>query len=377
MAVDSVPVLPPELISEILARLPVKTLLKIRSVSKSMLSLISDPQFIKTHLKFSINNQQFTYHKFVFRNFDDENRLSYYTCSLFPIPICEKPQRIPTELDFSCEDSFGDRYRILGSCDGLICISRDILDLFLWNPTTRKVKKLPSSGINVSREHDVDFSYGFGCCTDTDQCRIDYRVVEIVRKEHSCINRYYVSVYSLRSNSWKRIEEYPSIVFWDYSGKFVNGKLHWSAEDRVSHSESTFFISSFDLANETFGNVALPGPDGEFFDREVGCSGGNLCLFCYFENKTDVWVMKEYDVAESWTKIASIPTKDYKAWPIFIFRDDEILVHESRSLVWFNSRDNTFMLLRLGYVVMLQTILVYSMKVLFLHIFWRNLSINE
>lgn len=186
------------------------------------------------------------------------------------------------------------------------------------------MKKLPSSGINVSCEHDVDFSYGFGCCTDTDQCRIDYRVVEIVRKEHSCINRYYVSVYSLRSDSWKRMEEYPSIVFWDHSGKFVNGKLHWSAEDRVSDSKSTFFISSFDLVNETFGNVALPGPEGEFFDHEVGCSGGNLCLFCYFENKMDVWVMKEYDVTESWTKIASIPTKDYEAWPIFISRDDEI-----------------------------------------------------
>ncbi|XP_016473789.1 F-box/kelch-repeat protein At3g23880-like [Nicotiana tabacum] len=200
---------------------------------------------------------------------------------------------IPTELDFACEDTFGDRYRILGSCDGLFCICRDFEDLFLWNPSTRKLKELPSSGINVLRDSEgIDISYGFGYT----ECQSDYRVVEIVRNENS--NRYNVSVYSLRTNSWKRIQEYLSIIFWDHSGKFVNGKLHWSAEDRVSDGNSTWFISLFNTADETFGNVALPNPNGSFFDCEIG-SSGNLCLFCYEELKTDVWVMKEYDVAES------------------------------------------------------------------------------
>uniref|UniRef100_K4BVS7 F-box domain-containing protein n=1 Tax=Solanum lycopersicum TaxID=4081 RepID=K4BVS7_SOLLC len=56
-------VLPIELIVEILIRLPVKTLLKMRSVSKSWSSLISTPEFVKAHVKFSANNREFAHHR--------------------------------------------------------------------------------------------------------------------------------------------------------------------------------------------------------------------------------------------------------------------------------------------------------------------------
>ncbi|XP_059310639.1 F-box/kelch-repeat protein At3g06240-like [Lycium ferocissimum] len=332
---ESLPVLPPELTSEILLRLPVKTLLKMRCVSKSMLSLISSHQFIRNHLKLSANNQEFTYHRLLFRNFEfDNNSLTFYTYPLYPTKY-EVPQHIPTELDFSCEDTFGDRYRILGSCDGLFCISRDFEDLFIWNPSTRKLKELPPSGINVPRTDSFDdISYGFGYT----ELQSDYKVVEIVGSQHN--NSYDVSVYSLRSNSWKRIQEYPNIILWDHSGKFLNGKIHWIAGDRVG---GVRFISSFNLADETFGNVALPDLNEYEFDWEIGSSGRNICLFCCEENKTDVWVMKEYEIVESWTKVFSIPSRDYEACPIFISQNNEILVHQSRSLVWYNSRHNTFM----------------------------------
>ncbi|OIT30271.1 hypothetical protein A4A49_54815 [Nicotiana attenuata] len=115
------------------------------------------------------------------------------------------------------------------------------------------LKKLPSSGINGIPSTRQCCSYGFGYV----ECKSDYKVVEIVKSNHN--NCYGVNVYSLRTNSWKRIQERgPRIGFLDQVGKFVNGKLHWFSKDRVSGGISSSFISSFDLVDETFGNLALP-----------------------------------------------------------------------------------------------------------------------
>ncbi|KAJ8535606.1 hypothetical protein K7X08_023326 [Anisodus acutangulus] len=228
----------------------------------------------------------------------------------------EEPLHIPTELDFAGDDPFCVGYQILGSCDGLFCISRDFVDLFLWNPSTRKLKKLPPSGINVRPEEDNHFSYGFGYF----ESQSDYRDVEILESRNNYCYRNDVSVHSLRTYSWKTIQECPTVNFLDQAGKFVNGKIHWivAYPDRVSDRNCTWYISSFDLADETFGDVVLPDPNDDYLDIEIGSSGGILCFFSYSKIKTDVWVMKEYELAESWTKVASISSKNYDAWPIFI-----------------------------------------------------------
>ncbi|KAK4351787.1 hypothetical protein RND71_027305 [Anisodus tanguticus] len=68
----------------------------------------------------------------------------------------------------------------------------------------------------------------------------------------------------------------------------------------------------------------------------------NLCVTCDYRTKKDVWIMKEYGLAESWTKVASIPRFVNKVvWPIFISQNDEILLQDVSGLVWwYVSRDD-------------------------------------
>nr|XP_009761010.1 PREDICTED: F-box/kelch-repeat protein At3g23880-like [Nicotiana sylvestris] len=213
------PVLPLEIIHEILLILheillilPVKALLKMRCVSKSWLSLISSPQFIKTHLKFSTKKQ---YLRLLFSGSPDNNSPRFYTCSLYAI-MYEESLHQPIELDLSCKDY----HMVEGSCDGLLCLSVGREELYLWNPSIRKLKRLAWSGKN--NLHYTTYGFGYNESQD------DYKVVKV---DGSC--RAYgfrgfehlnnVSIYSLRTNSWKSIlEKFPGVFFRRDPAKFVN-----------------------------------------------------------------------------------------------------------------------------------------------------------
>lgn len=243
--------------------------------------------------------------------------------------------RFPVELH-----NFGNSgviYEVLCSCDGLFIILTtncfNIEDLFLWNPSIRKLKKLPYSGRS---ERNSLCTYGFGYS----ECRNDYKIVEIVTTRSQIDS---VRVYSLGSNSWKRIREHPSICLAKHV-KFVKGNLHWITGDG-SASDSNSNAAWFNPGDETFGYVALPKPSGDTFNWKLVSSAGNLCMTCDYRNKTDVWIMKEYGVAESWTNVASIPKFVNKVvWPIFISQNDEILLQDVSGLVWWyvSRGDDTF-----------------------------------
>ncbi|XP_071687397.1 probable F-box protein At3g25550 [Rutidosis leptorrhynchoides] len=94
-----------DVLEEILARLDVKDVVRCKSVCKSWYDLISSTYFVKSHLKHSyIKKHEHGYLRVAFRG----------------------------------------GFSLVGSCDGLVCISSNDDDqLLLTNPSTREVRKLP------------------------------------------------------------------------------------------------------------------------------------------------------------------------------------------------------------------------------------------
>ncbi|KAI3881879.1 hypothetical protein MKX03_018711 [Papaver bracteatum] len=181
-----------------------------------------------------------------------------------------------------------------------------------------------------------------------------------------------VEVYSLRSNSWKKI---PYDIAYDFllgdkAIKHVvyNGALHWVGSSCVSLREGwelsiteSIVIISFDVETDSFKEVALTRELQKSLSYDhstihdhwgqlstdifLGTFGGCLAilqggqLYSARNNNGDVsiWVMKDYGVKESWGKMFSVSTQSmgrsvkYSRRTVIDFRNDMILFLKDKS----------------------------------------------
>ena len=115
--------------------------------------------------------------------------------------------------------------------------------------------------------------YGFGYDSFAD----DYKLVRVVTFATERFETK-VKLYSLGTNSWKRIEDFPYSVPNKSDGIFVNGALHWLVyleNDLVC----LYFVSYLDLAEEKYGWLELPDYESGQSFCDIGVLGG--CLHMY------------------------------------------------------------------------------------------------
>ncbi|KAJ4866319.1 F-box/kelch-repeat protein [Raphanus sativus] len=196
------------------------------------------------------------------------------------------------------------RLPLVGISNGLVCISphedEDVVSLY--NPTTKESKLLlPQSVPSRYRENFQSYGFGFDHLTD------DYKVVKLVSDRH---NFLYACVYSLKSNSWRWICDlsYQRINRSRRPGVNLNGVIHWVVFTRGNHKQR--LILAFDIITEEFREMPFPDEEAEdcpnsFKDFVVGNLNERLCVVnsCRELLHDDIWVMNEFGVASSWTRI--------------------------------------------------------------------------
>ena len=290
-----------DLIIQILLRLPVKSLLRFRCVSKSWLSLISDPQFAASHLELAAAPT----HRLMLIH-DSTLRASFVDLDapLHDGDSCASSD--PIKLDFRRPDP-PIHIRIMGSCRGLLLLLFDFSDIYVWNPCTGVHKQLPLSPIAaIAKDIRGGFFFGFGY----DPSKDDYLVVLGSNESSAAGGVTHFDFLSLRANSWKRIEgtRCPLIECCPDSdkpdepgaGRHLNGAIHWLV---FRHDDNVIF--AFDLVERSFSDIPLPDDPEYDFDFEFWVllnHGGKLSLCVRGINRTDIWVMGEYKVQSSWTK---------------------------------------------------------------------------
>ncbi|KAI9123661.1 hypothetical protein K1719_004961 [Acacia pycnantha] len=272
------PFLPPEIIINILKRLPVKSLVRFQCGCKEWKNLFKTPSFIAEHLHHSDHKNPFLLlHEYYCRSIRLLNQ-NLETVEILSIP-------------------FRHGWKIIGSCNGLLCVITNLYLslsprlLCLWNPATRKVREIPQTtndywGICV-------FGFGFSSIVN------DYKIVKFYNQElrkkkkedHYFIVANYgydlVEVYSLSTGLWKELEfgALQNIRF-RTTAVSADGTMVWLGKEDLNP-----VLVSFDIVTEVFTITPIDGVS----PTNLGVWEDKFAIFWYGEyNATD----DEYDNAE-------------------------------------------------------------------------------
>ncbi|XP_057435568.1 F-box/kelch-repeat protein At3g06240-like [Lotus japonicus] len=287
-------ILPDELVEAILLRLPVSSLLRFKCVSKLWLSLISNPQFAKSQFDLAASPT----HRLLL-NCTDDSQIQSLDIESSP-PNDDESAAVLNYTYVNMFYRFITSLEVLGSCRGflLFLLPNFPPDYIVCNPATGVQRRIRSTRFRYS-----NYLYGIGYDESTD----DYLLVAIT----SCHFWPTIELFSLRTNvpfslRLKGKYRYINLKFDCRSGLFLNGSLHWLVTVTSSDTNPRVLLA-FDLVSKSLSEIALsPGlalelNKGSYCLREMrGCVG--LCYSGYGE-MAEIWIMKEYKVQSSWTKI--------------------------------------------------------------------------
>ncbi|XP_055960401.1 F-box/kelch-repeat protein At3g06240 [Mercurialis annua] len=298
---SQITILPSCLITDILSRLPINTLYDCKCVSKTWNNFISDLFFTQLHLT---NSPPGILIKIIRRRGGESRQLL-----LAQINGGNTKSRFMVEkMKFNSEDHLPNyQLEVVNSVNGLICLSGSILiadQVYICNPILDE-----HIAINIINNDDSHYkckgSFGFGFCAET----AEYKVIHTfnVMESYKIVQNYQeAEVYTVGTGKWRRIDNPPCKITSTLPvNTFLNGSIHW-----INSSDSGGFglVYAFNFGIEKFKEIPLPtvlAPKGKKMKRvmKVGVLRDCLCLCSSFSKRSDLWVMKEYGVKKSWSKM--------------------------------------------------------------------------
>ncbi|KAK1406724.1 hypothetical protein QVD17_38332 [Tagetes erecta] len=267
--------LPLDLVEQILVGLDVEDVIQCKSVCKSWQSLISTPRFVKAHLNRAYtndrNNPQLGHRRIYFSGIRHEDHRFFFNIT-----------------------------HVVGSCNGLLCVSTKNVKFLVTNPSTREHKKLPTPPYGPYNMRKLSclrsvVCWGFGYDSSID----DYKVIVGFEKKVKREGMMLFHVLTLKSFTWKLIGEvkHYELKFGGRTGTFCGGALHWLMR---TYNDENEVIISLDLSTEEFKEIALPDTTDLIYD----CNYHDFTLEMGNENNKwksyiDDCCESKYDVAHS------------------------------------------------------------------------------
>ncbi|XP_037461116.1 putative F-box protein At4g09190 [Triticum dicoccoides] len=338
--VRRVSVIPDEIVFEILLRLPVKALMRFKSVSKSWHAIISNPCFIRLHLKQSAKNQG---HKPSFlitphtldKVIDGEawpttfsNHTPFYSWQEGQDNAC-----LVHSTTFQGE--FGSVYDMV-HCDGLVLLLTDT-NVYVFNPAIHQVLKLRDGQEDVWQFPTVGL--GLDPRTNTYKvARYFYRSLDFSKKTYS-VGMEILTIGGHDDDlCWRSVAQDPPLPFDPGSVTHFKGSLYLLIWDELVERRPQGVLR-FNLEDETFSFIwhnELLSPKGErLYFVELG---GELCLVQCFDGKQVIWMLQFGD-GHQWVQQYVIILPEPEPWKfgiLSVIRKDVLLIRSGNCLYHYH-----------------------------------------
>ncbi|KAL4607538.1 hypothetical protein ACB092_09G182300 [Castanea dentata] len=195
-------------------------------------------------------------------------------------------------------------------CNGIFCLDRcdenngDHM-IYLWNPSIRKFKMLAPALLT-----DPFDSATLGL--DYHSQKNDFKILRLVTFQGSLEEPdppTEAEVYTLSTDSWRKVvlaqlsDLNVGYLYHNEPYIFFNGALHC-----IVTNEHCRFILSFDINDERFHKIMLPLDFLDVYQSYLTVFKGSLAYIIISNHLATggimchLWLMKEYGVAESWTR---------------------------------------------------------------------------
>ncbi|KAL2926442.1 hypothetical protein RDABS01_028774 [Bienertia sinuspersici] len=324
--------LPEDAITEILLRLPVKSLQRFKCVAKSWYARISDPNFKINHFVSSSNHEFFDF--LLINQLHPEKRQVLSMFSSKPLDI--KTKHIQLSYANSVEETIS-TIVISGPCNGIFCVfDPPNGSISLFNPANQQIRTLPKSQVEPPT-NAVPFKNVVGLGFDS-ECN-DYKVLvykHMFFPSCSTPNTTYAELYTLSTNNWKKLdmgEEFQAAGNRPRSRSTpsINEIFSWFEIDN-QFTEKVIF--SYNMKTEVFMKTQLPNiPSNKGYGRLAPLKENlayihNSRAFGSIDVCYDVWVLGEYGVRESWMMQLSIGPILGVTKPLGLWKNGELLIRD-------------------------------------------------
>ncbi|KAF9611247.1 hypothetical protein IFM89_028317 [Coptis chinensis] len=238
----------PELISDILSRLPMEDVLRFRSVSKEWYALTTDSAFIQMHLKRAscLPRRIFLEAKTNVDLHEEDHGPIASLCLLETVNGMWRGKEIPVA------NMPGDHFFTLCSCNGLLCVTAktSVDPLFIYNPIRRECVELPETCIEVESSL---ISVGFGFDDTTKKYKV-VRFFKFRSGDDPCTRG---EIITLGEGSWRELELSGRVVSgFNEKPAFSDGAFHWVSEKESQSGCERILV--LDIYDEKFQTIRIP-----------------------------------------------------------------------------------------------------------------------